>query len=95
MDVAFEQCLGVSIDTHLHRMLGQLGWTRNSKNPEDTRKQLESWLPRECWQGMNLVWVGLGQEIREEKGKLVKKANMDAIFGCPIWTYILNWHTDV
>ena len=78
MDVAFEQCLGVSIDTHLHRILGQLGWTRNSKNPEDTRKQLESWLPRECWQGMNLVWVGLGQEIREEKGKLVKKAKMSS-----------------
>jgi endonuclease-3 len=55
-------------------MLGQLGWTKNSKNPEDTRKQLESWLPRDCWQGMNLVWVGLGQEIREEKGKLVEKA---------------------
>ena len=73
MDVAFDKCLGVSIDTHLHRMLGQLHWTKNSKNPEDTRIQLETWLPREYWQDMNLEWVGLGQEIRESKGKLLKK----------------------
>jgi endonuclease III len=31
----------VSIDTHLHRMLQQLKWVKNSKNPEDTRIQLE------------------------------------------------------
>ena len=74
LDVAFNQCLGVSIDTHLHRMLGQLGWTKNAKNPDDTRKQLESWLPREYWPGMNLVWVGLGQEVREDREKLLKKA---------------------
>ena len=74
LDVAFGQCLGVSIDTHLHRMLGQIGWTKNAKNPDDTRRQLESWLPRDYWPGMNLIWVGLGQEIREERGKLVKKA---------------------
>ena len=74
LDVAFDQCLGVSIDTHLHRMLGQLGWTKNAKNPDDTRRQLEAWLPREYWPGMNLVWVGLGQEIREDRGKLVQKA---------------------
>ena len=41
MDVAFNECLGVSIDTHLHRMLQQLKWVKNSKNPEDTRIQLE------------------------------------------------------
>ena len=74
MDVAFHQTLGVSIDTHLHRMLQQLKWVRNSKNPEDTRKQLEQWLPRKYWVNMNLVWVGLGQEIRQEKVKLIRKS---------------------
>jgi endonuclease-3 len=74
MDVAFNQCLGVSIDTHLHRMLQQLKWVKNPKNPEDTRKQLESWLPRSYWKDMNYIWVGLGQEIREEKVKLIIKA---------------------
>ena len=74
MDVAFDQCLGVSIDTHLHRMLQQLGFVKKSKNPEDTRRQLESWLPRKYWKNMNLVWVGLGQEIQTEKVKLIGKA---------------------
>ena len=74
LDVAFDRCLGVSIDTHLHRMLGQLGWTKNAKNPDDTRRQLEAWLPREYWKGMNLVWVGMGQELREERPKLLEKA---------------------
>ena len=48
MDRAFGQVCGVSIDTHLHRMLNQLGWV-HAKQPEQTRKQLEAWLPRsEC-----------------------------------------------
>ena len=75
LNVAFDKCVGVSIDTHLHRMLQQLNWVRrNSKNPEQTRKDLESWLPRECWNSMNLTWVGLGQEIQTEYGKLIRKA---------------------
>ena len=48
MEIAFGKVCGVSIDTHLHRMLNQLGWV-HSKTPEQTRKQLEAWLPRsEC-----------------------------------------------
>ena len=72
MDVAFGQVLGVAIDTHLHRMLNQLGWVR-SKQPEQTRRQLEAWLPRSEWPGMNLTWVGLGQELQLEKEKLLTK----------------------
>ena len=57
LNVAFDKCVGVSIDTHLHRMLQQLNWVRrNSKNPEQTRKDLESWL-HICWNSMNLTWV--------------------------------------
>ena len=75
LNVAFDKCVGVSIDTHLHRMLQQLNWVRrNSKNPEQTRKDLESWLPRKCWNTMNLTWVGLGQEIQTESEKLIRKA---------------------
>ena len=75
LNAAFGKCVGVSIDTHLHRMLKQLEWVRkDSKNPEETRRQLESWLPRDRWPSMNLVWVGLGQEIRGESEKLIRKA---------------------
>ena len=72
MDVAFGQVLGVSIDTHMHRMLNQLGWVR-SKEPEQTRKQLEAWLPRSYWAGMNYTWVGFGQELQTDKEKLLRK----------------------
>lgn len=75
LNAAFGKCVGVSIDTHLHRMLRQLSWVHpNSKSPEHTRRELESWLPRAQWPMMNLVWVGLGQEIQTEPGKLIRKA---------------------
>ena len=72
MEIAFGKVCGVSIDTHMHRMLNQLGWV-HSKHAEDTRKQLEAWLPRSEWPGMNYVWVGLGQEIQTQKEKLLRK----------------------
>ena len=35
---------------------------------------MEAWLPRELWEEINLVWVGLGQELQMEKKKLILKA---------------------
>jgi len=38
---------GIGVDTHVHRISNRLGWTRKpTKQPEDTRKALEDWLPR-------------------------------------------------
>ena len=74
LNAAFGKVVGVSIDTHLHRMLPQLGWTKLAKSPEQTRRQLEAWLPLEHWPSFNLVWVGLGQELQAEKAKLLGKA---------------------
>jgi len=74
LNVAFDTVVGVSIDTHLHRMCAQLGWVKGAKSPEDSRKGLESWLPREHWHEVNLIWVGMGQEIQTEKRKLLGKA---------------------
>jgi endonuclease-3 len=39
-----------------------LNWA-NSKNPEGTRKDLESWLPKEFWDEVNHMLVGFGQTI--------------------------------
>jgi len=72
MDLAFGKVCGVSIDTHLHRMLNQLGWV-HSKTPEQTRKQLEAWLPRSEWPGMNRMWVRMGQELQHDKEKLLRR----------------------
>jgi endonuclease-3 len=41
--------------------------------PEKTREALESWMPRDVWPDINLVMVGLGQEVQTEKAKLLRK----------------------
>jgi endonuclease III len=52
-----------------------LAWVRrNSKSPEQTRVDLQSWLPFEYWKDVNLLWVGFGQEIQQEKQKILTKA---------------------
>ena len=53
----------------------QLGWAgpEGTKQPEDTRKAIEAWMPREVWPDVNLLLVGLGQEIQTERTKLIAK----------------------
>jgi endonuclease III len=38
--------LGIGVDTHAHRISNRLGWVETS-DPEATRVNLESWLPKE------------------------------------------------
>ena len=64
---------GIGVDTHMHRLFNQLGWVK-AKTPEQTRIQLESWLPIQKWKTVNLLWVGFGQEVQQHKSKILKKA---------------------
>ena len=57
---------GIAVDVHVHRISNRLNWTK-SKNAEETRKQLEGWLPVEHWVDINFVLVGFGQLICEAK----------------------------
>jgi len=77
LNVCFDKIVGISVDTHVHRISNQLGWTGGgapTKNPEATRAALESWMPFEVWGEVNLLLVGLGQEVQTEKPKLLRKA---------------------
>jgi hypothetical protein len=38
---------------------------------------LEGWLPKEKWGTVNLLWVGFGQEVQQQKEKVLRK-----ILGC-------------
>lgn len=61
---ADNRVLGIGVDTHVHRISQRLCWVpKTVKSPEDTRKQLESWLPKEHWCEINLLLVGLGQRV--------------------------------
>jgi endonuclease-3 len=71
--IAWNVTTGIGVDTHMHRMFNQLQYV-DSKNPEQTRQQLESWLPRDQWSSVNLIWVGFGQEIQQQKEKSLRKA---------------------
>lgn len=73
MNVAFNKHVGISVDTHVHRICQELGWVKKVKKPEDTRRQMETWLPKEEWGNINLLLVGVGQEVQQERQKLLKK----------------------
>ncbi|XP_076325936.1 nth-like DNA glycosylase 1 isoform X2 [Tachypleus tridentatus] len=64
MAIAWKQTVGIAVDTHVHRIANRLGWVKKTtKHPEDTRKALEGWLPREYWEEINLLLVGFGQTV--------------------------------
>ncbi|XP_030634762.1 endonuclease III-like protein 1 [Chanos chanos] len=64
MDIAWNTVSGIGVDTHVHRISNRLGWTRaETKNPEETRRALEDWLPRELWSEINWLLVGFGQQV--------------------------------
>lgn len=71
--VAWNRQSGIGVDTHMHRLFNALRWVK-SKNPEQTRVQLEAWLPQDKWGEVNLLWVGFGQEVQQFKPKILRKA---------------------
>ncbi|PVF99013.1 DNA glycosylase [Serendipita vermifera] len=55
---------GIGVDVHVHRITNRLGWhKKETKNPEETRLNLESWLPKEYHGPINPLLVGFGQTI--------------------------------
>jgi endonuclease-3 len=72
-NVAWNITSGIGVDTHMHRIFNEIKWV-SSKNPEHTRKQLQSWLPRDHWSTVNVLWVGFGQEVQQFKPKAIRKA---------------------
>ncbi|KXN91920.1 hypothetical protein AN958_11305 [Leucoagaricus sp. SymC.cos] len=55
---------GIGVDVHVHRITNRLGWHKKpTKNPEETRLNLQSWLPSEFHKEINHLLVGFGQVI--------------------------------
>ncbi|ALC39669.1 CG9272 [Drosophila busckii] len=64
MASAWQQITGIGVDTHVHRISNRLNWVKKpTKEPEQTRIQLESWLPHSLWAEVNHLLVGFGQTI--------------------------------
>lgn len=62
MSAAWGKHEGIGVDVHVHRITNLWGWQK-TKNPEETRAALESWLPRDKWYEINKLLVGLGQTV--------------------------------
>lgn len=60
MSAAWGKHEGIGVDVHVHRITNLWGW-HATKNPEETRLALQSWLPRDKWHEINKLLVGLGQ----------------------------------
>ncbi|KAH9842465.1 DNA glycosylase [Rhodofomes roseus] len=55
---------GVGVDVHVHRVTNRLGWhDRPTKTPEETRSNLEGWLPEDLRPTFTKLFVGFGQTI--------------------------------
>lgn len=64
MQIAWGEVSGIGVDTHVHRICNRLEWVRKpTKTPEETRMELEDWLPKDIWKEVNHLLVGFGQEI--------------------------------
>ncbi|CAI7605318.1 unnamed protein product [Penicillium pancosmium] len=62
MSAAWGKHEGIGVDVHVHRITNLWGWNK-TKNPEETRMALQSWLPRDKWHEINKLLVGLGQTV--------------------------------
>ncbi|KFA64969.1 hypothetical protein S40285_03855 [Stachybotrys chlorohalonatus IBT 40285] len=62
MSVAWNRTEGIGVDVHVHRITNLWGWNK-TKNPEETRLALQSWLPHDRWREINHMLVGFGQTV--------------------------------
>ncbi|KZT11151.1 DNA glycosylase [Laetiporus sulphureus 93-53] len=64
LHVGWKVNAGVGVDVHVHRITNRLGWHNPpTKTPEETRSNLESWLPKELRPTFTGLLVGFGQTI--------------------------------
>lgn len=66
---AWDLNLGIGVDVHVDRLSKMWNWVKNKKGPEETRMEMESWLPRELWTEINPDLVGFGQSICLPRGR--------------------------
>lgn len=69
LQAAWNDVQGIGVDTHVHRIAALWKWTKDAASPEQTRMQLESWLPKAYWRELNVLMVGLGQVVCLPRGR--------------------------
>ncbi|KAJ7596644.1 DNA glycosylase [Mycena floridula] len=81
---AWDINIGIGVDVHVHRITNRLGWHRPpTKTPEQTRLNLQSWLPTELHQDINLMLVGFGQMLCLPVGPRCDECTLSSNGLCP------------
>lgn len=82
--VAWNLNHGIGVDVHVHRITNRLGWhQRPTKKPEETRLNLQSWLPIELHREINHMLVGFGQTICVPVGPKCNSCTLSTKGLCP------------
>ena len=82
MSAAWGRDEGIGVDVHVHRITNLWDWHKTS-TPEQTRAELEAWLPREKWHAINHLLVGFGQTICLPVGRRCGDCDLGAGGLCP------------
>ena len=82
MSAAWGRDEGIGVDVHVHRITNLWGWHKTN-TPEQTRMELESWLPKEKWHDINHLLVGFGQTICLPVGRKCEECDLGAEKLCP------------
>ncbi|KAI0317476.1 DNA glycosylase [Amylostereum chailletii] len=85
LQAAWKINTGIGVDVHVHRITNLLKWHNPpTKNPEQTRLNLQSWLPTELHPAINPLLVGFGQKVCLSIGKpLCNTCTLSARGLCP------------
>ncbi|KAH0339330.1 DNA glycosylase, partial [Aureobasidium melanogenum] len=82
MSAAWGRDEGIGVDVHVHRITNLWGWHK-TRNPEETRAELESWLPKDKWHEINHLLVGFGQTICLPVGRKCNECTLATEGLCP------------
>ncbi|KAF2710029.1 DNA glycosylase, partial [Pleomassaria siparia CBS 279.74] len=82
MSAAWGRDEGIGVDVHVHRITNLWAWNK-TKQPEETRKALQSWLPKDRWHDINNLLVGLGQTICLPVGRKCGECKLASRGLCP------------
>ncbi|KAL5528872.1 hypothetical protein ACEPAG_4846 [Sanghuangporus baumii] len=75
---------GIGVDVHVHRITNRLRWHKPpTKTPEETRLNLQSWLPKELHPEINHLLVGFGQTICLPVGPRCDECTLSTSRLCP------------
>ena len=72
---AFNNCQGIAVDTHAHRLSNRLGLS-NENDPSKIEQDLLKKIPKKYWRLMNHLLVYHGREVCKAKNPLCDKCTI-------------------